>query len=193
MGKFVARFRGGFSRKSLTRRPIAVCSVLSAGNGNSARSVVNQHLAIQHPIQTLRQAILPMLVLRAATVLQSVQQRGAGCVRSEAQRTLTRDFATNAMQGGTSLLGYFARWGTSHAEWTPVHSSSCGVLFRLCETLCVDTDHFAIPRTLGLRAHSRVSNLDFRGNALPPYHARQEQRCDLEKNDEVSLSHQVES
>ena len=51
-----------------------------------------------------------------------------------------------------------------------MHSSSCRVLFRLCETLCVDTDHFAKPRTLGLRVHSRVSNLDFywkRPSALP--------------------------
>jgi hypothetical protein len=32
----------------------------------------------------------------------------------------------------------------------------------------------------------------FIGNALPPYHSRQEQRCDLEK-DEVSLPCQVES
>jgi len=80
----------------------------------------------------------------------------------------------------------------SRTEWTPVHSSSCGVLFRLCETLCVDTDHFAIPRTLEFHAHGRVPNLDFCENVLPPYHAKQERRCDLQK-EEVSLSHQVES
>ena len=73
----------------------------------------------------------------------------------------------------------------------PVHSSSCGVLFRLCETLCVHTDQFAIPRTLVFHAHGRVPNLNFCENVLPPYHAKQERRCDLQK-EEVSLSRQAE-
>jgi hypothetical protein len=79
----------------------------------------------------------------------------------------------------------------SQTEWTPVHSSSCGVLFRLCETLCIDTDHFRYRERLNFTPTGRVTKLDFCGNALPPYDARQKRRYDLQK-DEGSLSHQVE-
>ena len=47
--------------------------------------------------------------------------------------------------------------GPSHAEWTPVHSSSCGVLFRLCETLCIETGAFCVAvNAWPSRAQSRV-------------------------------------
>ena len=50
-----------FRRKFVTRRLVAVCFVLGRRNWNSATLVVlDQHLAVTHPIQTLRHAIPPV-------------------------------------------------------------------------------------------------------------------------------------
>jgi len=48
-----------FGRKFVTRRSIAVCSVLRGGKRNSAAPVINQHSAVLREIQTLRHAPLP--------------------------------------------------------------------------------------------------------------------------------------
>ena len=55
------------------------------------------------------------------------------------------------MQARTSMLGSFAR------RMDPGHSSSCGVLFRLCETLCIGTDHFALRERMARTVACRTS------------------------------------
>ena len=60
MGKLLARLARNFSRKFVARRVVAVCFVLRRRDWNSASvAILNQHLPITHPIQTLCHAILP--------------------------------------------------------------------------------------------------------------------------------------
>jgi hypothetical protein len=43
-----ARLGQSFERELVTRRSIAVCSVLRRGNWNAALTVLNEHLAVAH-------------------------------------------------------------------------------------------------------------------------------------------------
>jgi hypothetical protein len=61
MGKLLARLARNFSRKFVARRLVAVCFVLRRRDWNSATvAILNQHLSITHPIQTLCHAIPPV-------------------------------------------------------------------------------------------------------------------------------------